>query len=55
MKLKLTFLTLLVALTLFAQDKKDDPKGASKDWDVNNPPGEGWNWKDVKFTTNEGT
>lgn len=51
MKLKLTFLTLLTALTLIAQDKKDD----KKEWDVNNPPGEGWNWKPVQFTTNEGT
>ncbi|MCB0522265.1 MAG: hypothetical protein H6577_11270 [Lewinellaceae bacterium] len=50
MKLKLTFLTLLAALTLTAQDKKDDKK-----WDVNNPLGEGWNWKPVRFTTNEGT
>lgn len=33
----------------FAQDKKD------KKWDVNDPSGEGWNWKDVNFTTNEGT
>ncbi len=24
-------------------------------WDVNNPPGDGWNWKEVKFTTDEGT
>ena len=50
MKLKLTFLTLLIAFTLVAQDKKDDKK-----WDVNNPPGDGWNWKPVQFTTNEGT
>ena len=52
MKLKLTTLALFTALTLLAQDKKDDDK---KSWDVNNPPGEGWNWKDVKFSTNEGT
>lgn len=25
-----------------------------KDWDVNDPKGD-WNWKEVKFTTNEGT
>jgi imidazolonepropionase-like amidohydrolase/Tol biopolymer transport system component len=58
MKLKLTLLTLLAALTLSAQDpkeasKKTDSAGAS--WDVNNPPGEGWNWKPVQFTTTEGT
>lgn len=52
MKLKLTFLAVLTAFTLLAQDKKEDDK---KSWDVNNPPGEGWNWKDVKFTTSEGT
>ena len=52
MKLKFTLLALFVALTLLAQDKKEDDK---KKWDVNNPPGEGWNWKDVKFTTDEGT
>jgi imidazolonepropionase-like amidohydrolase/Tol biopolymer transport system component len=51
MKLKLTYPLLLIAFALTAQDKKSD----KKDWDVNNPPGEGWNWKDVKFTTSEGT
>jgi len=47
---------LLVLTTIFfcslgltAQEKKD------KKWDVNNPTGEGWNWKDVNFTTDEGT
>ena len=34
---------------LFAQEKK------KAEWDVNKPSGEGWNWKDVNFTTNEGT
>lgn len=46
MKLKLILPALFIASSLLAQDKK---------WDVNNPPGEGWNWKEVKFTTNEGT
>lgn len=55
MKLKLTFLTLLAALTLTAQDPKGASKKDDKQWDVNSPPGDGWNWKDVKFTTNEGT
>jgi imidazolonepropionase-like amidohydrolase/Tol biopolymer transport system component len=60
MKLKLTSLLLLIAFALTAQDpigasKNSDPEGASNKWDVNNPPGDGWNWKDVKFTTNEGT
>lgn len=62
MKLKLTFLFLLSALSLFAQKKKapkaqatDKKEATDKKWDVNNPPGDGWNWKDVKFTTNEGT
>jgi Tol biopolymer transport system component len=32
----------------FAQEEK------SNEWDVSNPPGE-WGWKDVSFTTNEGT
>ncbi|MCB9338698.1 MAG: PD40 domain-containing protein [Lewinellaceae bacterium] len=50
MKLKLTFFLLFAAITLTAQDKKDDKK-----WDVNNPPGDNWNWKPVQFTTNEGT
>ena len=35
--------------------KEPAKKEEKKDWDVNNPPGEGWNWKDVKFTTSEGT
>jgi len=43
------FLTFIVSSSiLFAQ------KGESKKWDVNNPPGE-WNWKEVNFTTDEGT
>ncbi|MEK7253152.1 MAG: amidohydrolase, partial [Bacteroidota bacterium] len=50
MKLKLTFLALLATLQLIAQEKKDDKK-----WDISNPPGSGWNWKPVNFTTNEGT
>jgi len=32
---------------VFAQEEE-------KEWDVNNPEGD-WNWKDVKFTTDEGT
>ena len=49
----------------FGQNKKNGKKTTpkpttekatdDKKWDVSNPPGEGWNWKDVKFTTNEGT
>lgn len=52
MKLRFTLLALLAALTLNAQ--KDSSQNDKK-WDVNNPPGEGWNWKDVNFTTDEGT
>jgi len=37
--------------TLAAQDTKKK----KAEWEVNNPPGEGWNWKDVNFTTTEGT
>jgi imidazolonepropionase-like amidohydrolase/Tol biopolymer transport system component len=46
MKLKLTLSFILPSLCLFAQDKN---------WDVNNPPGKGWNWKPIQFTTSEGT
>jgi imidazolonepropionase-like amidohydrolase/Tol biopolymer transport system component len=42
-------LILFSTTPLIAQDKKDDSK-----WDVSNPPGD-WNWKEVSFTTNEGT
>ncbi|TAK47753.1 MAG: amidohydrolase [Saprospiraceae bacterium] len=52
MKLRFTLLALLAALTLTAQ--KDSLQNDKK-WDVNNPPGEGWNWKPVQFTTTEGT
>ena len=45
--MRITLLLLLFAATLTAQDKK-------KSWDVNNPEGQ-WNWKDVSFTTDEGT
>ncbi|MGA1583835.1 MAG: TolB family protein, partial [Saprospiraceae bacterium] len=45
--LALIFLALLPFCT-FAQG--DDAK-----WDVNDPPGEGWGWKDVSFSTDEGT
>ncbi len=41
---------LILPFSLLAQSGKK-----SVNWDVNNPPGEGWNWKDVKFTTDEGT
>ena len=37
------------SLLSFAQEKKKDQ------WEVTDPPGEGWNWKDVQFTTDEGT
>lgn len=61
MKQILTILLLLTTLTLFAQKKKAQKPTApaktetAKKWDVNNPPGAGWNWKDVNFTTDEGT
>ncbi len=60
MKLNLTFLLLLATLSLFAQKKKatkpptPTKTETPKKWDVNNPPG-AWGWKDVKFTTDEGT
>ena len=44
MKQLIIYLLILSHLTIFAQEK---PK-----WDVNNPPG---NFKEVSFTTNEGT
>lgn len=51
--MKIRYILLLCTLGIFsdlsAQDKKDDDK-----WDVNNPTGD-WQWKDVKFNTNEGT
>ena len=40
---------LVLPLLLQAQDKKKTK------WEVNNPPGEGWDWKEVNFTTDEGT
>ncbi|MEM6318313.1 MAG: amidohydrolase family protein [Bacteroidota bacterium] len=52
MQIRFLFLSLIICTHLqfsFAQDKK------KADWEVSNPPGEGWNWKDVQFTTNEGT
>jgi hypothetical protein len=60
MKFKLSILFLLTTLTLFAQKKKAPKaqvpakKEEPKKWDVNNPPGN-WGWKDVNFTTDEGT
>ncbi|MCC6723829.1 MAG: PD40 domain-containing protein [Saprospiraceae bacterium] len=66
MKFNLTVLILLSTLTLFAQNPPNGRQGKkapkaqapakteSKKWDVNNPPGP-WNWKDVNFTTDEGT
>ena len=51
MRIKLVILILGLALNfnLFGQDKK------KKEWTVSDPPGEGWNWKNVNFTTEEGT
>ena len=45
----LIFCGLLCATTVFAQDKKEPAK-----WDVNNPPGD-FNYRDISFTTDEGT
>ncbi len=50
---------MLLFASAFAQDakeasKKTDKKDPKK-WDVNDPPGESWNWKEVNFTTDEGT
>jgi Tol biopolymer transport system component len=42
-------LTMLFAAWALAGYTQEKPK-----WDVNNPPGE-WNFKEVKFTTDEGT
>ena len=49
--MKNALLSLFIGLTLVgtAQNKKDKEK-----WDVSNPKGE-WNYKDLKFTTDEGT
>jgi dipeptidyl aminopeptidase/acylaminoacyl peptidase len=61
MKLNLAVLLLLTTLSAFAQKKKAQKPTtpakteAPKKWDVSNPPGAGWNWKDVQFTTDEGT
>lgn len=61
MKLKLTLLALLATISLFAQKKKAPKAQATakkeepKKWDVSAPSGAGWNWKDVNFTTEEGT
>ena len=49
----LTFLCLLFTLITFAQNKKDDKADPAK-WDVNNPPGD-FNYRDISFTTDEGT
>ncbi len=46
----LLFLSITLCWNLSAQDKKEKKK-----WEVSNPPGESWNWKEVKFTTDEGT
>ena len=48
LKIWSTLFFALATFALFAQSGSDDK------WDVNNPPGE-WDWKDVKFTTDEGT
>ena len=48
-RLLLFLLIIVTSLTLQAQDKKKE------EWKVNDPPGDGWNWKDVNFTTDEGT
>lgn len=42
-------LLLVFALTNFTLAAQKEA------WDVNNPPGEGWNWQSVRFTTDEGT
>ncbi|MFK7983035.1 MAG: TolB family protein, partial [Saprospiraceae bacterium] len=51
--MRIKLLSLLIGLTfsfnVFGQDKK------KAEWEVNDPPGEGWNWKNVNFTTEEGT
>lgn len=44
-----TLLFALFSVALVAQSGGEEEK-----WDVNNPPGE-WDWKDVDFTTDEGT
>jgi imidazolonepropionase-like amidohydrolase/Tol biopolymer transport system component len=49
-RFSLIFFGMLLCSLAFSQDKKDDKK-----WDVNDPKGEGWNWKDISFNTNEGT
>ncbi len=41
--------TLFLTTAAFTQSDKE------KDWDISHPPGEGWNWKEVRFTTDEGT
>ncbi len=45
----LAFCVMLLSLSLYAQDKKEDTK-----WDVSNPEGN-WNFKTHQFTTDEGT
>jgi Tol biopolymer transport system component len=51
---KLLLLALLGAtISLVAQDKKEDKKDKAK-WDVSNP-GADFNYKEHKFSTNEGT
>ena len=46
----LTGIFLCSCLALLAQEKK-----AKAEWKVSDPPGEGWNWKNLNFTTDEGT
>ena len=51
--MRIKLLSLLIGLTfsfnVFGQDEK------KVEWEVSDPPGEGWNWKNVNFTTEEGT
>lgn len=49
MKKPVYLLMLLASMTLFSQEKKDDPK-----WDVTNPKGD-FNFKEHQFSTDEGT
>ena len=46
---KFSFLILLLTINTFSQEKED-----KKSWDVSNPEGN-WNFKDISFSTNEGT
>jgi imidazolonepropionase-like amidohydrolase/Tol biopolymer transport system component len=47
-KIRWILIFSLILTQVWAQEKED------KKWDVANPPGD-WNFKDVKFKTNEGT